>query len=274
MKTVLAATDFSMASRFAMVYAREFAKATNAKMILFNAYTIPSPAPALGVSISRYDIMMQTDKRLLDEADFLDPQHAMIEVLSDEGSPTEMIKNIAKEKQVDLVIVGMKGTGKNLKKIFGTTAAELAGNCSIPVLIVPEKASFKQPNTIVLASDNISQEIPKYLKEIMQLFQSKLYIVQVIRNEKIFIDEKEKIISTGAESITTLKYYVDSDVTRGLDEFIKMHNGDMLAMTPHKHEWLERIFIKSETKEMIFHTHIPLLVLPQQFEKINITGNT
>ena len=69
MKTILIATDFSTASHNASMYGVEFAKAINAKIILFNAYIIPKPAPSINVSISRYDIMMQIDQLLLNEAD-------------------------------------------------------------------------------------------------------------------------------------------------------------------------------------------------------------
>ena len=116
MTTILIATDFSNASRNASLYGVKLAKALDAKIILFNAYEVPQPAPGLAVSISRYGIMMQEDKRLLDEAHFLDPKHEMIEIMCDEGVAKDAIINIAKEKNVDFIIAGMKGSGKTLKK--------------------------------------------------------------------------------------------------------------------------------------------------------------
>jgi hypothetical protein len=46
----------------------------------------------------------------------------------------------------------------------------------------------------------------------------------------------------------------------------------MLVMMPHKHEWLERLFRKSETKDMIFHTQVPLLVLPEISSKLQVSN--
>jgi hypothetical protein len=40
-------------------------------------------------------------------------------------------------------------------------------------------------------------------------------------------------------------------------------------MMPHKHDWLERLFKKSKTKEMIFQIHIPILILPESKENIH-----
>src|SRR5450432_1916402 len=140
MKTILIATDFSNASRNASLYGIELAKTLNAKIILFNAYEVPQPAPGLGVSVSRYDIMMQTDKRLLEESDFLDPKREMIEIICDEGVTEDAIVNIANEKKADFIIAGMKGSGKHLKKIFGSTVTSIIERSNIPVIVVPEEA--------------------------------------------------------------------------------------------------------------------------------------
>ncbi len=269
METILIATDFSTASRNASLYGVQLAKALNANIILFNAYKVPPPAPAFNASISRYDIMMQTDKRLLDEADFLDPKRTLIEIICDEGMAEDAIINIANEKKADLIITGMKGSGKNFKKIFGSTATSLVKNTSIPVIIVPEDASFKNPDTVVFAGDNIDldKDVPQQLKEITQLFKSKLYVVRVIKNknEEWFevSDTPQKLNKIVQMPDTSFQYPVDKDIRHALNEFINAHHADMLVMVPHKHEWLERLFRKSETKDMIFHTRIPLLVLPE-----------
>ena len=62
----------------------------------------------------------------------------------------------------------------------------------------------------------------------------------------------------------TFEYPLDIDITHALNSFIEKHDADMLVMMPHRHEWLERIFRKSETKDMIFHTHVPVLILPER----------
>ena len=136
MKTILIATDFSDASRNASLYGVQLAKEINANVILFNAYKIPHPAAALNMSISRYDIMMQIDKQLLDEADLLDPNKNVIEVITDEGVAEDAIINIAKEKKADLIIIGMKGSGKSFKRIFGSVATALTKNTHIPLLLL------------------------------------------------------------------------------------------------------------------------------------------
>jgi len=271
MKTILIATDFSSASRVASLYGVQFAKALNAKIILFNAYKVPHPVPALTVGISRYDIMMQTDKKLMDEADFLDPKRTLIEIMCDEGDAENAIINIANEKKIDFIIAGMKGGGKNLKKIFGSTAASLTKDTNIPLILIPENAGYKSPEIIVFASDlglNTDLHAIEELTNITQFFKSKLYVVTVLKhkNKEWFevLHTPQTLRKAVEASGATFEYPVDIDITHALNSFIEKNAADMLVMMPHRHEWLERIFRKSETKDMIFHTHVPLLILPER----------
>jgi nucleotide-binding universal stress UspA family protein len=270
MKTILIATDFTKASRNASLYGVQLANFLNAKVILFNVYEILSPPSSLNLTVSRYDVMMQTDKLLLDEANILDPSSDIIEILCDEGLPEKAIINIANEKKVDFIITGMKGSGNNLKKIFGSTVTSLAKNTNIPLIIVPEDATFTTPEILVFANDgsiDSDKNALEYLAAITQTFKSKLYVVKVMKdkNKECFevSDIAHKLNKVIKILDSSFQYPVDTDIRHALNEFIITHNADMLVMLPHKHDWLERLFRKSETKDMLFHTHIPLLILPE-----------
>ncbi len=273
MKTILIATDFSNASRNASYYGIALAKEIGANIYLFNSYKVPTPAPGLNVSVSRYGVMMQTDKRLLEEADMLDLRNKEMEIICDEGPPEEAIIKIANEKKVDFIIAGMKGSSKNFKKIFGSTATSLSKKTNIPVIIVPEDAIYKSPETIVFASDApvTGHEIPEQLTSIIRLFKSKLYVVKVIRNnnQEFFVvpEPAQKKEMTDEDIALSFQYPENTDIRHALSDFINQHQADMLVMMPHKHEWMERLFKKSETKDMIFHTKIPLLILPESNNK-------
>ena len=60
----------------------------------------------------------------------------------------------------------------------------------------------------------------------------------------------------------SFEFVISNNVSDGLANFIKEHHVDLPGMMPHKHNWAEHIFTKSETKEMIFESSIPLLILP------------
>ncbi|MEO6637338.1 MAG: hypothetical protein ABIN25_03610, partial [Ginsengibacter sp.] len=98
-------------------------------------------------------------------------------------------------------------------------------------------------------------------EEIRSFFNSKVFVVKVVKNKpNQSADEKD-----GVENLpnTSFEFITDDNIDHGLDDFIIQHSADMLIMIPHKHDLVERLFKKSETKDMIFHTKIPLLILPE-----------
>ena len=274
MKTILIATDFSIGSRVASLYGVQLAKALRAKVILFNAYKVPHLQPSLNTGISRYDIMMQSDSKLLNEASFLAHTHPLIEIMCDEGEAADTIVTIAKEKKIDFIIAGMKGTGKNSRKIFGTTAAALTRSTNVPLVLVPENAEYKNPSTIVFASDlglDTDLHVLDSLEDIVHFFEPKLYVVTVLKNkheEWFEVLNTHQTLKKAAETFDErFDYPIDIDITNALNSFIEKHEADMLMMMPHRQEWLERIFRKSETNDNIFHTHVPVLILPERMLK-------
>ena len=148
MKTILIATDFSAASRNASLYGIDLAKALNAKIILFNAFNGGATSSDPQKRKLRYDALMQSDKRLLEEADFLDPDHEIMEVICDEGAAYHAIVDVANEKKVDCIVVGRKGNGSAIKDLFGSTATALTKNSNITVIVVPENAKFERNKAI------------------------------------------------------------------------------------------------------------------------------
>ena len=269
MKTILIATDFSDASGNALLYGTKFAKALKASVILFHAYQPPSPFPSADITISKYGVMAEMKQQLEDEAKrILHEEASDIELVCEIGNPKSAIISMAKEKKADIIITGMKGAGKNLQKLFGSTAASLISGIELPVLIVPEEAAFNYPDVIAFASDGIgsalNEDLDKF-KEIKGAFNAKVYVVHVIKNQAedqlkfSELSEMEKLYDV------SFAFPADADTGHALDAFITDHNVKMVVMMPHKHAWAERLFKRSETKEMIFHTHIPLLILADMF---------
>ena len=270
MKTILVATDFSSASSNALLYGVKLAEALNAKVILFHAYIPPSSIPALSISISKYGVMLEIKQQLDDYAKLILKEKASyIETVCEVGNPKKAIISMAKEKNVDLIITGMKGEGKNFKKVFGSTATSLTSDTLVPVLIIPEEATFTMADVIVLATDSggnpLREDLEKF-KAIKEAFHATVFVVNVVKNE----DSQHLRFSENAEEEKYLdvsfEYPVDADISHGLNAFIKKYDVQMLVMMPHRHDWSERLFRKSETHEMIFHTHIPLLILPDTYD--------
>lgn len=182
------------------------------------------------------------------------------------GFALDTIVETTKNQKSDLVVMGIKNSGKVGEMVFGSVASDAAGKISCPLLIIPDGISFTIPKKIVFAYDNnpISIASLNFLKDITSIFKSELYILNII-------DLKSKIkdgaISKIEEQFAGLKhklYVVENDLGDIVDEINKFSDKksiDLVVMVARKHSFLNKLFHERKTKKMAFHTQIPLLVL-------------
>lgn len=268
MKAILAATDFSKASGNAVSYAAQLAKLSNSKLILLHVYSIPIVADVPVVLPVWDDLEQDFTKALERQRIALIHKHGTdfpIECVCRMGySVEEIVNQISKDLNVDLVVMGMRGADYLTEKLIGSETTKLIKKSDCPVLVINEKVKFKKLKSIVLAYDyekKINKNVLNPLKEFAQLFNSKVMVLNVV-NEK----EKYSRVGVGVEHFIqnlnhTYHTIKNEDVISGLDTFIKDNKADMIVIISRKHTFLRTIFRESNTKKMAFHTSIPLLAL-------------
>lgn len=273
MKTLLVATDFSTASHNGFLYSLQLAQSLEARIVLFSAYQpVTLPNPEIAVVISSDELKKSAQDRL--QQHLLGAGKAVqvpVELRCEEGEAVKAILEEAARVKADLIITGVKEHGKGFRQLFGSTITGLIKQNNIPLLVIPEQASYKQPGRIALASD-ITLETDTHtldaLITIGQCFHSKVYIVRIINNRFSevleLLDRSSKLTHLSRTLETTYEYYKNKHITDALQEFVQKEHIDLLTLVPHQHSTIERLFHKSNTKAMIFKTVVPLLVLPEQ----------
>jgi nucleotide-binding universal stress UspA family protein len=273
MKTILIATDFSGAANNAAAYGVELANMLNASVILFSAYQqVPVPASDIPVIISMEEIETNVQKQLADEARILTACHnTSVTTCCKKGTTARAILEAVKENQVDLVITGMKKSGKQFRRIVGSTVTDLIRKIQVPMIIVPEEEKFSNLANIALAYESditpdTDTHILDALREIAERFHSKLYLVRVTNDQfteayEVLHDpfQLKQIMRT---LNPTVEFIEGKDIPHALTKFADHFNINMLALLPHKHSLFERWFVKSTTRAMAFETSVPLLILP------------
>src|SRR5687767_1535174 len=113
MQNILVPVDFSPVSRNAAIYAAELAKKFNAKLVLFHAYMLPTPVSEVPYVMVTADEMQKENEALLKkEADQLHDTYTIeVEWIVQIGIPSDEVKQLAKEKNADIIVMGMKGAG-------------------------------------------------------------------------------------------------------------------------------------------------------------------
>jgi nucleotide-binding universal stress UspA family protein len=270
MKTVFIATDFSEAAHNASKYGVELASSIGANIVLFHAYTIPLSIPESYVIVRPEEVKKSAEDYLLEEVLKLRKSTMQsIDILAVEGDPVDMIINQIKNYEEPLVVVGMKGEGKNFRKLFGSVASGLARKSFLPLFIIPETVIFKGYKNIALAiDDEITIELNglSLIHKIGEIHSSKIYIVRALNNSENIVSELSLRSNAISGRLSPLQvefaFPRGNDISHTILNFCKEREIDLLILIPHYHSVFERLFVRSETRKMIFETEFPLFLLP------------
>lgn len=279
MKTILIPVDFTDISQNAVDYGTELIKISKGKMILFHSYALPttdisSPydiISAVPVLVPQDEIEKDCIESLNELKNKIQAGHGAIEIecICRMGFPVDEIHNVAKEFKADLIIMGIRKVGFLSEKFFGTTTTSVVNESECPVLVIPESIKFKEISKIAFACDfgELKNEFfLKSVKFLAQLFDSHIYLLNVILSDSVFPTEKQAAESLNLEqSLKGLDYsfnYIESDdIVDGVNDFADENQVDLVVMIPRSHSLIERLFHESYTKRMAFHTSKPLLTI-------------
>jgi len=269
MKQILVPTDFSDDARNASHYAAKLAEKLNASITLLHAYMLPTPVSEVPyVMINAEEMQKENEEIARAEAEKLKATYKVqVNYIVRLGFPSDEIEAVIEDSGIDLVVMGMKGKG-TLEKIVGSTTTSTLKKIRIPLLIIPEKATYKESRQVTYATDYSYEVNPKIygpLIEFLRLFKGELNIVHVKKtSEDVKLQEAsaEKQMEAFFGSIPHHYHTVtDAHVQHGIESYLTDHPTDLLVMVAHERSFWERLFGKSHTKEMVYNTHIPLLVL-------------
>jgi nucleotide-binding universal stress UspA family protein len=181
----------------------------------------------------------------------------------------EEIKNACNENNIDLVVMGTKGAGGLKEVLVGSNTGSLIHSTDCPVLAVPEEAVFKGLNHIVFATNMLKDDIQS-IRNIIRLFGSMQPKITLLHIEDGHQRDAEAAVTNWfrTEVLPTINYpslevevIPETDIIKTLHTFLDDHKADLLVTATRKRNLIERIFDRSITHKLVYHTHIPLLAL-------------
>lgn len=260
MRTILAAVDFSEASRIAVSYAAFIANTFNADLLVVHAIT---SQPGSGKIQSDFDLSFYQD-----QMDNLVRKYTVkIRGIIRNGRPLDVIKNVAAEEKASLVVIGRKGKGESTS-VFGSTAVELIGKIDMPILVVPEKTVYRAPESILVTID-LKDYLPvtrfKVLNSLLETFNPFVHVLNIQRKKEKLTPEliAAKSLSDNEWKRFQYQYHIvrSEKVEDTILDFLEENPADMLAMVAKRKSLFAKIFTGSSTRKMTLLTGIPLLVM-------------
>ena len=268
MKKLLVCTDFTEPSRNACLYAASLAKVFNAAIYLLHVHRewIPASVGPEPWSITLSEQYQEKEKHLNQEINFLKEKYPVqIRGEVKPGFRSDSISETAREIEADLIVMGISHAKK---KPLGSTTLKVMRKAHVPVLVVPESASFHSIKNIVLAVDfkeMLTSSCFTPLLDVVKKFDASLRVLHVDKKgAELKVSEVPEKLQLGLV-LAKFTYEYDriesDDVDQGIEGFVDAHPADLLVMVAHPHGLFERLFSHLHTQVIGMEIKLPLLVL-------------
>lgn len=274
METILIATDFSDSANNAVDYAIELAKYFGSKLILVNAYPMPyasfetggMPGDMIGVMQEASAGGLHNLKNKIEQ----NHKHNFdIECFADMGFAEDVIVDVAKKTDADLIVMGIVGDGEKSKThLIGSTAIKVARNTNTPVFIIPNGTKYHPIKKISFACnlDKTEESDLIYVSRYFgKAFDAELEVINVEEPDEEFSLGKTKTINVVEKKLEAVPhksvFIAEKNVGKALEDYFNEHPTDVVIVNPRKHNLFHNLFSHSISKELAFHCNYPLLCI-------------
>jgi nucleotide-binding universal stress UspA family protein len=183
------------------------------------------------------------------------------------GNTVDELEELCKRIQPFAVVMGAKGKNGMEKVVFGSTTLTAIRHLTWPVICVPPGREYgKGIKKIGFACDfrEVVATTPvQFIKQMVKEFNAELHILNVDYKEKHFrpdTPEQSFLLHNMLEDLKPQYHFINhTDIEDGINEFAETNNLDLVIAIPKKHKLLEGIFRHSSTKDLVFHSHIPVM---------------
>lgn len=269
-KKILVPLDFSECSLNALHAAIRIAKKLDNDLLLLHTYHVPASFNDVTIP-DLYEFARSKAEEQFEEVEnsVSELNSVSYEILMDYALAPDFIKLTSTRYEVSLIIMGTMGA-TGLNEIFiGSNTYEVVKVSKCPVLAIPKNARTNDISNIALAVDYHEvpgREVFESLIELARIYDSEIHILNVSKSTVIAdgeADEARKFERYFKQVDHNYNYELDEDVEEGINAYLTNHDIDILVLIRRHHNLIDRLFKKNITKKMVYHTDIPLLVLPE-----------
>lgn len=277
MKSVLFPTDFTETSLNAFKYAMEYAQKSEAKLIIFHAYTqnssISEETQKVYDKVDIQNFRNKKDKFPLFEKMIAESKVGQLKIryVVYEGEFVDCLNTYVakKEDKIELIIMGTQMKSKVLFNIFmESDTNKILEEINKPVIAVPATAQFDGSfDNIAFLVDYKQDEIAplQVIIEKSVTFQSNLHVLHfdLAHGETIspLMDKfKSSLDSSNLENVSFVS--IDTiNLKKSLVDYCLTHGIDMICLINHKRNFYQRLFSLSLTQDLLQNIDIPVMAI-------------
>jgi nucleotide-binding universal stress UspA family protein len=270
MKKLIIATDYSKAAVNATRYGVDMAKAIQAGIILFHVYQMPVGYSEIPLTINLSDLQEAAESGLMRLKNELTEQTGgklMIETEARMGTFSQELEKYCEEKKPYAVVMGSQGTSAAERLLMGSQTVRAMKNLNWPVIAVPPGMSYSGIKKVGLACDFeevVASTPTDEIKTLLADFRAELHVLNTGSKGNY---DPEVVYQSGLlqEMLGPLKpeyHFIDNkDVDEGIISFCDRNAIDLLLVLPKRHSLLDKLIQRSHTRQLVLHSHTPVMAL-------------
>ena len=178
-------------------YALILAQKLDSKIYVFHAYNVPHAGR--NVMIDIIDVLIKDAKedieklkeRLTNEGIDI----SKMEFLCERGVVKEVAARLCRLHQIDLVIMGVKGSTNILEKVIGSVTSGVITSLEKPILVLPSFIDVKLPESLLLTIDQLNENIVDTISPLVELAQLNNVEVNVLSVGDDCVKQSEEFLN-------------------------------------------------------------------------------
>ncbi len=270
MKQILVPTDFSAHAENALKVAIQIAKKNNSTIHLLHLLEIPHQTndainSATGIPEVMLHIKNANDSLAKIKETFKDENIEINEFVRFER-PHEGILSYSNKNAIDLIVMGSHGISGIEEILIGSNTEKVVRLSNAPVLVIKKDTTQLHSVNFVFASD-FSNEIKKPFEKMIEFtrfFDANLHLVMICTpNSFKTTAVSENIISNFLADFNLKNYtttiYNDTNIEKGILNFAKKINADLIGLCTHGRTGLSHFFSGSISEDLVNHAIKPVI---------------
>ena len=281
MKKILIPTDFSKNSKNSIRYAVDLFKENPCQFFILyinieGSNITEKPVYEFGTNVLVEIEPKAISHKLKDLEKFIaslssKKEHHHFTTMREQGYFLTTIRKHIQEKEIDLIIMGTRGASELKEFFIGTRSGDVITKVECDVLVVPDKAKFKNFKQVVIPIDFEVDFDDSILKKIANNINSEkaqiklLYVTksQIPLFEEIELQQKQLVQRLSEKLPNPISFHrvVSKQIEDGIQIFSESMNADLIIMISKDYGLIQRSFLDTTVEEVSFNTSIPLLSL-------------
>jgi nucleotide-binding universal stress UspA family protein len=272
MKKIIVPVDFSTTSINAAEFAADLAVFYGAEIYLYHTYQLPVVLHEFSYPVFDINETQEAAEHELEtlKDNLLAKLKAPIPIIivAEMAGLQEGIEALSDYLHPELIIMGLSGKDALTRLIVGSNTIKTIQEIKYPILVIPPKAVFLPIRKIGFACDyiRIEQSTPvDFLKKIVNDFRADLFVLNINLSGQIHTNEvinQGRLLDELLKDVKPTYNTIEAgDVTDGINWFVEKEKLDWLVAIPKNHALLQKMFSRSHTKDLLYHTHVPVLCI-------------